>query len=144
MNINGTCHCGNLGFELATGKSWDDITLRVCHCTFCLRHRGRYWSDPDGTIDIRVQDEGKLIRYRFGHGTADFCICGTCGVFGFAVADAGDGHRAVANLNLALDQHTRVRETVLEALDEDESARNTRRTRNWTPVASPWPPSKVV
>lgn len=139
MIIHGACHCGNVSYDLETGKSREDVTVRICRCDFCLRHRPRYWSDPAGTLDIQVEDADKLIRYRFGHGTADFAICAVCGVFCCAVTEVDGGYYAVTNLNLALDREAAPKETFLGALEEDESARTARRAGNWTPVISPWP-----
>lgn len=140
MNVQGHCHCENVSYELTSRKSWDDVIVRICRCDFCLRHRPRLWSDPDGSITIVVKAPNELVRYRFGHGTADFAICGRCGVFCFAIASIDGQHRGVVNLNLALSRHDKPRETFLEALRENEQERTARRSSNWTPMASTWPP----
>lgn len=143
MIHDGNCHCGNVRYALRTATPLQDVTLRVCQCEFCLRHRPRYWSDPAGELVISIKDASTIKRYRFGHGTADFVICTGCGVFCFAIAgndndDVGD-YCAVTNLNLALDKDVRPKEVFLEALDENEDERKARRSRNWTPVRSGWP-----
>lgn len=140
MRIKGQCHCGNLRYWLETNKNWEDITLRVCRCEFCLRHRPRYWSDPAGQLSVDVSNPAGLRLYRFGHGTADFVVCLGCGVFCFAVAQSEQGWVAVTNLNLALGRESILEEVFIEALEENESQRNARRAANWTPLVSTWPP----
>lgn len=142
MRIVGRCHCGNFTYELQTRRPWEEITLRVCRCEFCLRHRPRYWSDPEGTIRVRVKDPADIVLYRFGHRTADFTLCRRCGVFCLAVTRIGGLHRAVANLNLTLGRDDRPKEAFIEALEEKEDERRSRRAANWTPLLSPWPPGQ--
>lgn len=137
--IVGRCHCGNIEYALHTDTPPGDVTLRVCRCDFCLRHRPRYWSDPKGALEVTVARPEDLQCYRFGHGTADFVLCRTCGVFAFAVTEVDDGHVAVTNLNLALEKDARLPETFIEALAEKETDRTARRRRNWTPVVAGWP-----
>lgn len=139
--IDGRCHCGNIAYALHTDTPLDDITLRVCRCDFCLRHRPRYWSDPKGELEVTVAEPKNVERYRFGHGTADFVLCRTCGVFALAVTEVDGAHYAVTNLNLALEKDARLAETFIEALAEDETERTARRRRNWTPVVAGWPPA---
>jgi len=136
--IEGHCHCGNIRYTLHTDTSLQDIVLRICRCDFCLRHRPRYWSDPQGALEINVQRPQDVRRYRFGHGTADFVLCGQCGVFAFAVTQAEGRHYAVTNLNLALERDAGLRESFIEALEESETERNARRLRNWTPMVAGW------
>lgn len=138
--IAGRCHCGNVRYTLETAQRLDGIVVRICGCEFCLRHRPRHWSDPEGRLEIAMEEPAEVILYRFGHGTADFVLCRRCGVYCFAICEGADGYRAVTNLNLALGADARPRETRLEALAEDPAARLRRRGANWTPVASPWPP----
>ncbi|HEX6928252.1 MAG TPA: hypothetical protein VF267_03310 [Gammaproteobacteria bacterium] len=137
--IDGRCHCGNIEYTLHTDTPPDDVTLRICRCDFCLRHRPRYWSDPSGALQVDVHRPEQVLCYRFGHGTADFVLCRECGVFAFAVTASEGMHFAVTNLNLALGRDAQPREAFLEALDENEAERNARRRRNWTPVVAGWP-----
>ena len=139
--IAGRCHCGNLEYRLHTDRTLDEIVVRLCRCEFCQRHRPRYWSDPAGRLEVAIGRQAPVVRYRFGPGTADFVVCGGCGVYAFAVTEADGAHRAVVNLNLALGPDRRPPETFLEALEETASERNARRARNWTPVAAGWPPA---
>jgi hypothetical protein len=139
--LDGRCHCGNVQYTLRTRERLADIVVRICRCEFCLRHRPRHWSDPEGTVAIRIEQADELVLYRFGHGTADFVICRRCGVYCFAIAGLDGGWHAVTNLNLALGRDAQPRETFLEALDEDVAQRTRRRGAKWTPVTTPWPPA---
>ncbi len=139
-HIDGQCHCGNIRYTLHTDAPRDGVTLRICRCDFCLRHRPRYWSDPQGSLEVSIADAANVQRYRFGHGTADFVICRNCGVFAFAVTEVDDAHYAVTNLNLALGRDDVLPEAFIEALSESEDERTQRRRRNWTPVSGHWPP----
>jgi hypothetical protein len=141
--LDGRCHCGVITIQLATERAPHDLPVRVCGCSFCVRHRPAYTSDPSGHVTIRAASEDALVRYRFGLRLADFLICRTCGVFvgafepgaGEAGAAASSG-RAVVNLAV-LD---RARDFIAEptqftAYDsEDVATRTARRARGWTPA----------
>ncbi len=108
-----------------------DLPVRTCGCTFCLRHRPRYTSDPAGHVTI---GGGAVASpYRFGLRLADFLICRTCGVFVAAYEPAG---RAVINLE-SLDRRAEFTATTLQLTiydTEDVAARTARRSANWTPA----------
>lgn len=133
--FNGSCHCGALTLALDSLRAAQTLPVRICGCTFCLRHRPIYTTDPSGHLTVRAASEAQLVRYRFGLRLADFLICANCGVF-VAAFDPSGGGRAVANI-AALD---RAEEFVAEptrftAYDsEDAPARNARRALHWTPA----------
>lgn len=130
--ITGTCHCGNLSFELRTDIAPESIRPRACDCSFCRMHGARNWSDPKGTAVIRVSDERHLHRYRFALRTADFYICRICGAYlGAVLTDEG---RTWSTLNLRLSPLSVGGDGVSYG-GEDEAARVERRKRVWTPTA---------
>jgi hypothetical protein len=139
--LSGSCHCGAVTISLDTARPPSELPVRVCGCTFCLRHRPRYTTDPDGHVTIQVRREPGLIRYRFGLRLADFLICQTCGVFVAALEPAEPGQsgqpgRAVVNL-VVLDRAAELtgEATQFTAYDsEDVAARSARRARGWTPA----------
>ncbi len=131
----GRCHCGNLGVIFESRRRPGELFVRSCACSFCRRHAGRYVSDPEGGVRITVRDPAKLTRYRFGHKTADFLVCGNCGVFLGAVMTEDASSYAVINVN-TFDQ-AEAFGTGPAAFDydsEDEADRLTRRKARWTPV----------
>jgi len=129
--IRGSCHCGNLSFELRTRTRWEDVTARVCDCRFCRIHGARNWSDPNGTASIRVREEKLLQRYRFALRTADFLICTICGVYLGAVLAEDDGTWSTINLRLT---ELTPGEEVASYGAEDSHQRIERRRRVWTPT----------
>jgi hypothetical protein len=133
--LDGSCHCGALTIELASRREPRELPVRICGCTFCIKHRPRYTSDPDGSVTIRVGDEARLGRYRFGLELADFLVCRTCGVFVAAYEPAEPG-RAVVNLDTLVRAAEFVGEpTQFTAYDsEDVATRTARRARGWTPA----------
>lgn len=79
VRFDGGCHCGNLRIEFSTGLDPADFTPRACDCSFCRKHGAAYISDPSGRLSVSYP-QGALRKYRQGSNTADFLICGQCGV----------------------------------------------------------------
>lgn len=132
MRIEGRCHCGNLGFTLETARTWETIGLRECDCSFCRAHATRCVSDPEGRAEIHVADPERLVRYRFGLRTADFLVCGSCGVYIGAYAE--EEGRGLATLDLrAIPYHTRLGGAVSYG-PETAGERRARRRGRWTPT----------
>jgi hypothetical protein len=77
----------------------DPMYWRLRHdgCSFCRRHGVVGTSDPAGNLSVDIEDPSKVRYYRFAHRTADFLICGECGVFVAAITDTAQGKRAVIN-----------------------------------------------
>jgi hypothetical protein len=130
--LEGACHCGAITIELDTALEPRELPVRQCGCSFCVKHRPRYTSDPNGRVTIRLAD-ASVSRYRFGLRLADFLICRTCGVFVAAYEPAG---RAVINLDvLSRASEFSATPTTFTAYDsEDAAARTARRAKNWTPA----------
>lgn len=80
MTLRGSCHCGGLRLEFATGQDPVNIVPRACDCSFCQKHGAAYISDPAGRLSISENDSGALREYRQGSNTARFLVCGHCGV----------------------------------------------------------------
>jgi hypothetical protein len=135
QEYHGGCHCGALGIIYRTDI--DPIYWRLRHdgCSFCRRHGVVGTSDPAGNLSVNIGDPSKVRYYRFAHRTADFLICGECGVFVAAVSDTGEGKRAVINARV-LDGVSLMWAAVADAHFDDESPqqRAERRRLHWTPV----------
>jgi hypothetical protein len=133
--LDGSCHCGALTIRLDTRLEPSQLPVRMCGCTFCVRHVPRYTSDPAGHATIRVASAASASRYRFGLGLADFLVCRTCGVF-VAAYEPGAPGRAVVNINvLARAADFVAAPTRFAAYDtEDVATRTARRAKNWTPA----------
>jgi hypothetical protein len=76
----GSCHCGNITFEMAVPKKLNLYNPRACDCNFCIKHRASYISDENGKLAISVKQKSKLNRYQQGDQIAYFFICQICGV----------------------------------------------------------------
>jgi hypothetical protein len=135
-DFRGGCHCGNLSYVFEASATLEALGLRADMCGFCRAHGARNTSDPNGAMRIRVRDATKLERYRFGLKTADFLVCGRCGVYiGALLEDAGQAWFTV-NANSFADKPALDFPAVPHDFDaEDAAGRIARRKRNWTPVA---------
>ncbi len=114
--------------------------MRACQCGFCRKHDALSVSDPAGSLSFSAGDSGALIRYRFGLRTADFVLCGNCGVYVGAVIRTGDARFGIINLH-ALDE-TPPGLPAAQPISYDgetTTGRVGRRAERWTPVTGvPW------
>jgi hypothetical protein len=91
-------------------------------------------SDCDGHAIIRIAAGHTSLRYRFGLKTADFLICGRCGVYVAAVIDIEGQRYSVLNLNAFEDSHSELSGQPMSYEGESAEDRNDRRRRVWTPT----------
>jgi hypothetical protein len=106
VTLRGGCHCSQLRVDFTTGQDPAHFTPRACDCTFCRKHGAAYISDPAGQLTVTV-GQGALRRYRQGSNTAEFLLCGQCGVL-VAVTFELDG-RTYGAINVGcLDEPTRL------------------------------------
>jgi len=134
-SFSGQCHCGNLEIAFECTLPADQLPVRICSCSFCRSHGARTTSDPHGRLQIVVHDPDQLIRYRFELKTADFLICGRCGIYVAAVLTVGDSSCATVNINSLDSPEGFTKEALRVGYDgEDEAGRIKRRRENWTPM----------
>jgi hypothetical protein len=97
--FSGVCHCGAIRVKLELAKPAAETRVRACQCGFCRRHGTRTVADAEGLATIRIPSPTQLERYRFGHASADYLICRTCGVYVAAIQhEAG---RLISVVNVA-------------------------------------------
>jgi len=134
----GGCHCGNLRWTLRTRLNVPDLAARACQCGFCRKHGAVGTSDPRGQMSFGVSDRTTIIRYRFATKTAEFLICGRCGIYVGAQMKEQGGTYAIANL-CALDVYAdfTFKPEPMDYSAEDSTARRLRRSNRWTPVETP-------
>jgi hypothetical protein len=132
MQIEGTCHCGNISYRLNWPGDGTDIPIRACGCTFCTKHAGAWTSHPDSELAATIRDESIVSKYRFGTGTADFYVCTRCGAVPFVISVIEDHLYAVVNVNTfeRIDPSTFPR-AAANFDGEDAGSRLGRRKRNW-------------
>jgi len=135
---HGGCHCGNVRWTLRSLLTLSELPARACQCGFCRKHGALSTSDPQGEMRFAVKDRNAMVRYQFATKTADFLICGRCGVYvGAQMKDDGRCY-AIANLN-TIDGRGEFAQQAqrMDYSSENSSARRVRRTTRWTPVGSP-------
>ena len=84
---------------------------------------------------FRVADPSRLGRYRFATRSADFLVCGTCGVYIAGVISSNKGQLATVNVN-AIQGLNDVPEAAPVSYEEESSEqKKSRREQRWTPVS---------
>ncbi len=132
MRINGSCHCGNIRFELDWQPDPDEIPARACGCSFCVKHGGVWTSCPAGRLRVRVARPERVSRYLFGTRTAEFHVCSDCGIVPLATSPIGNRVYAVVSVNAFDDvAASRLKRTPASFDGESEGDRLARRQRNW-------------
>jgi len=132
MLIEGKSHCGNLSFRMETQLSNKELVPRECDCSFCRSHGAKCLSDSSGSATIYVADASLVRRYRFGLRTADFLVCGRCGVYlGAAITSGGECR---VTLNLRATRFHDWPSTVVSYDGETAEDRVARRMEKWTPA----------
>jgi len=132
MLIHGSCHCGNIAFELDWRSDPDEIPARVCGCTFCTKHGGVWTSSPAGSLRVTFRDRSQVRDYAFGTRTAKFHVCCECGVVPVVTSEIEGRVYAVVNTNSFDDlDRSMLRRSPASFDGEDAGSRLARRTRNW-------------
>ena len=132
MLIQGSCHCGNISFELAWEPDPAEIPARACSCSFCTKHGGVWTSNPTASLKVGVREPSLVSKYSFGTCTAVFHICSRCGIVPVVTSLIDDKLYAVVGVN-AFDNvdPSLLRRAQASFEGEDVGPRLTRRRRNW-------------
>lgn len=132
MLIHGSCHCGNISFDLTWAPDPLEIPARACACSFCSKHGGVWTSNPKGSLAVRIKEPSLVSRYAFGTHTAEFHVCGRCGIVP-VVTSRIDGHLyAVVSVNAFESVDAALLRRASNSFDaEDEASRLARRKKNW-------------
>lgn len=135
MRHDGGCHCGAIAITYESDVPPQETEVRACQCGFCRKHAARAVSDPAGKVTLTLRDEDAVQRYRFGLATADFYLCGRCGVYVAAVMADGGRDYAVAVINAFEKPEVFTRPLAPSDYSaEDEAGRRQRRRERWTPT----------
>jgi hypothetical protein len=132
--IHGSCHCGNVSFDLAWPGDAGVISARRCGCTFCQKHGGVWTSNPAGALTVRIARPGDVSRYEFGTATAEFLVCARCGAVPLVTSRIDGRLYAVVNVN-TFDGVDPARVSIAAASFDGEEVgdRLARRQRGWIP-----------
>lgn len=132
MLLTGSCHCGNITFELLWQPDPTEIPARACTCSFCTKHGGVWTSCPTGELIVTVADPANVSQYAFGTKTAHFHICTTCGVVPVVTSEIDGKTYAVVSVNAFQGVDRSLLKQASATFDaEDEQLRLARRKRNW-------------
>ena len=132
MKIAGTCHCGNITFELDWTLDAAGIPARACDCTFCVKHGGVWTSQSGAALRVTIGDRDDVSLYAFGTKTAMFHVCRKCGVVPLVTSVIEGDMYAVVNVNTFDDAARELLRPAPISFDgEDEAARLARRRRGW-------------
>ena len=132
MLVHGSCHCGNIAFDLAWEPEPREIAVRACGCTFCLKHGGIWTSNPGGKLDVSIARPSDVSRYAFGTRTATFHICTTCGAVPLVTSEIEGRLYAVVSANAFDNVDPALLRRAPASFDgETVQARLERRKRNW-------------
>ena len=93
----GGCYCGNVSVEVVLSVPLPRFTPRACDCDFCVKHGAAYISDPEGRLILRLRNPDQVNAFTQGSGTAQFVICGVCGVL--VGATCASGSNVLGTLN---------------------------------------------
>jgi hypothetical protein len=130
MIYRGSCHCGIVSAEYETHAA---VRLRHDGCGFCSSRGVKSASDPNGRLSVVSQR--RLVRYRFGHKTADFLICPACGTYVATQMVGPRGPVGVINVvGLAIPKLKDEPATLASLEGESGDERIQRRLSRWTPM----------
>lgn len=74
------CHCGNIAAVVTLTKELSEYTPRACDCDFCIKNGAAYISDPEGSIELKIDRPEEVTLYRQGDNLVELLICKNCGV----------------------------------------------------------------
>jgi len=130
--IHGSCHCGNIQFDLDWPGDASRIAARGCGCSFCQKRGGTWTSNPDAHLSATIENANLVSPYRFGTGTAVFHVCAVCGVVPFVSSEIEGRLYAVVNIAAFDGNESRTFDVAGTDFDgEDETSRLARRQQNW-------------
>lgn len=133
VEFTGGCHCGAIAVRFETDVDPAELPLRQCGCSFCRRHGATTTTDNEGRLAITIIDASEAVRYRFGAKTADFLLCGRCGVYVAAVMSTDAGAVATLNVNVLVERARFLKAPIpVHYTDETPHQRRLRRADAWT------------
>ena len=91
MNYKGSCHCGNVAFEVE-----GELTgAMACNCSICSRKGSLLWFVPLDKLHLLASGEG-VGTYTFNKHVIKHHFCQTCGIHPYAEAIDSKGERMAA------------------------------------------------
>ena len=94
MLYKGSCHCGNIAFEI----EGDLDQVVSCNCSICSRKGALLWAVPRTALRMLSSGQG-VGRYMFNNHVIEHRFCQTCGIHPYA-EDAGSKDERSAYINV--------------------------------------------
>jgi hypothetical protein len=91
MKYSGSCHCGNVKFEV----EGDLREALACNCSICSRKGSLLWFVPRGALRL-LTPEANAAGYRFNKRVIEHRFCTTCGIHPYAYGSDPKGHLMAA------------------------------------------------
>lgn len=94
MKYKGSCHCGNVAFEV----DGDIDGALSCNCSMCQRRGSLLWFVPRENLQLLTPEEAAS-TYTFNHHVIKHRFCATCGIHPYGEGVGRDG-KATAAINI--------------------------------------------
>lgn len=92
MSHQGSCHCGNIKFEVE--GNCDSVV--ECNCSYCSRKGYLLWFVPRSQVAVTAKD-GSLATYTFNTHKIKHHFCANCGCALFGFGEHGGVEMAAIN-----------------------------------------------
>jgi hypothetical protein len=92
MSLNGSCHCGQIIFEV----EGDVSEVIQCNCSMCQRKGTLMWFVPRQALNLQISPE-RMSTYTFNKHVIKHHFCPSCGIhpFGEAISPSGQEMAAI-------------------------------------------------
>lgn len=94
MKYKGSCHCGNVAFEVQGELE----RAMSCNCSICSRKGALLWFVPRESFHL-LGDDGAAATYTFNKHVIKHRFCPTCGIHPYGEGVGPDG-RDMAAINI--------------------------------------------
>jgi hypothetical protein len=91
MNYKGSCHCGNIAFEVE-GEIGGALS---CNCSMCQRKGSLLWFVPRASLRL-LTPESNASTYMFNKHVIKHQFCGVCGIHPYGEGKSPDGSETAA------------------------------------------------
>lgn len=97
MQYEGSCHCGQIAFEVEIDDAIVDVV--DCNCSLCRRRGGLLWFAPRSALHL-LSDPAQLATYQFNQHHLQHHYCRTCGIAPFSEGVDPRSGQAMAAVNV--------------------------------------------
>jgi len=95
MKYKGSCHCGNIAFEV-DGELSEVVT---CNCSICQRKGALHWAVSRDKLHLLTKPEA-MSTYAFNKHVISHRFCSKCGIHTFGEGRLSRGGQEMAMINV--------------------------------------------